>query len=162
MHTLEHIRAGLFRRSGTVAAILIAASACATEPDATRQPTASAPGLLETVVTGNDRLPNDAITIDSARVVGETLVAFVSHGGGCAEHSYQLAIGSAWMESFPVQVRARVAHNANGDPCRALLRRELLMSLRPLQDAYREAYKQQHGSVSIQLVGATAPLLFVF
>lgn len=113
-------------------------------------------------MTSNDRLPNSAIAIDSARVVGETLVAVVSHGGGCTEHSYQLVIGTAWMESSPVQVRARLAHDANGDMCRALIRRELLIPLRPLADAYRSSYKQQHGSVSIQLTGSTSPLLFVF
>lgn len=145
-----------------VAVALLAVYACTTEPDATRQPPTSTPGLLGTVITNDSRLPNDAIAIDSARVVGETLVAVVSHGGGCAEHSYQLVIATAWMESSPVQVRARIAHDANGDVCRALLRRELLIPLRPLADAYRSSYKQQHGSVSIQLTGTTAPLLFVF
>jgi len=39
---------------------------------------------------------------------------------------------------------------------------ELRMSLRPLADAYRASYKQEHGSVAIQLSGATKGLLYVF
>lgn len=144
---------------GTAAALVLAAcSAC----DSSGDEPASSIGLLGTVVTSADGAPNDALTIDSARVVGNNLVANVSHGGGCTDHRYQLVIGTAWMESFPVQVRARIAHNANGDNCRALLRRELSMDLLPLADAYRAAYKQPSGSVLIRLAGTTSTLLYVF
>jgi len=145
-----------------MAAMVLAACSCAADPAIVRDPPTSSIDVRGTVVTSDTGLPNDAITIDSVRVVGDTLAAVVSHGGGCAVHSYQLVIGSAWMESFPVQVRARIAHNANGDACRALLRRDLRMSLRPLADAYRASYRQDHGSVSIQLSGATIALLYKF
>ncbi|MBC8090340.1 MAG: hypothetical protein H7Z40_24030 [Phycisphaerae bacterium] len=147
---------------GMTAAITLAVCSCATDPEINPGPPAPSGGLAGTVVTNDPALPNDPITIDSARVVGDTLVAAVSHGGGCTEHTYQLVIGTAWMESFPVQVRARIAHNAKGDPCRALLRKELRMALRPLKGAYRASYKQEHGTVAIQLAGATKTLLYMF
>ena len=148
--------------TGAAAAILFAAgSGCGTDVDVVRDPASSA-GVRPTVITRDFGVPNDEISIDSAHVIGDELVAVVSHGGGCSEHTYQLVIGSAWMESSPVQVRARLAHNANGDPCRALLRRELNIDLRPLANAYNATYRQAHGSVSIQLTGTTAALLYTF
>ena len=162
MRSFDTSRDGRRWLLGTTAAIVLAACSCAADPAINRDTPTTADGVHGTVVTNDSGLPSDPITIDSTRVVGDTLAAVVSHGGGCANHSYQLVIGSAWMESFPVQVRARIAHNANGDLCRALLRRELRMSLRPLADAYRASYRQEHGSVAIQLSGTTKGLLYVF
>lgn len=112
--------------------------------------------------TPTDVWPNDPITIDAARVVADSLIANVSHGGGCADHTYGLLISSIWMESFPVQVPARLSHDAHGDNCRALLRRELHISLRPLADAYRTAYKEDHGTVVVRLAGSASGLVYRF
>ncbi len=147
---------------GATAAIALAACSSPGDPDIIRDPPTYAIDLRGTVVTAETGLPSDPITIDSARVDGDTLAAVVTHGGGCAPHTYQLVIGNTWMESYPVQVGARIAHNANGDMCRALLRRELRMNLRPLAAAYRAAYKQEHGSVAIRLTGASGNLLYTF
>lgn len=162
MHTSNSPRVALRRLLGTAAAIVLAACSSMADPDIIRGPPTYTIDLQGTVVTGDAGLPSDPITIDSARVDGDTLAVAVTHGGGCASHTYQLVIGTAWMESFPVQVGARIAHNANGDNCRALLRKNLRMSLRPLADAYRASYHQQHSTVSIHLPGATGPLLYKF
>ena len=161
MHSADTPRPARWWLIGTAAAIALAASSCASDGDIDRDPP-SASGVRATVIAGDAGKPNDAITIDSIRVAGDTLVALVSHGGGCADHTYQLVIGTAWMESFPVQVRARIAHDANGDVCRALLRRTLRMDLLPLAAAYRAAYHQQQGTVDIQLPGPTPGLRYVF
>jgi hypothetical protein len=147
---------------GTAAAIVLAGCSSPSDPEIIRDPPTYVIDLRGTVVTSDTDLPSDPIAIDSARVEGDLLVAMVTHGGGCAHHTYQLVIGSAWMESFPVQVGARIAHNANGDNCRALLRPSLRMSLRPLADAYRASYHQDHGTVSILLSGTTGTLLYKF
>ncbi len=147
---------------GIAAAIVLAACGTVADPAIIREPPTFSIDLRGTVFTSDTGLPRDPITIDSARVDGDTLAAFVTHGGGCANHTYQLVVGAAWMESFPVQVGARIAHNANGDVCKALLRQNLRMSLRPLAEAYRASYKQEHGTVSIQLSGATGALLYKF
>lgn len=162
MQSSDTFRVGRQWILGTAAAIVLAACGSPGDPEIIRDPPTFSIDLRATVVASDSGLPSDPISIDSARVVGDTLIAAVSHGGGCANHSYQLVIGAAWMESFPVQVRARIAHNANGDPCRALLFQNLRMSLRPLADAYRASYQREHGSVSIQLSGTTTALLYTF
>jgi hypothetical protein len=111
---------------------------------------------------GDSARPRDPVTIDSARVTGDSLFAYVTHGGGCAQHSYQLVVSTIWMESFPVQVPARISHDANGDNCKALLRREVGFSLAPLADAYRRGYQQTSGSISLRLSGSNASLIYRF
>lgn len=147
---------------GIAAAIVLAACTSASDPEIIVDPPTYSIDLRTTVFATDTGLPNDPIAIDSARVDGDTLAVSVSHGGGCGDHTYQLVIGSTWMESFPVQVGARVAHDANGDACKALIRQNLRMSLRPLADAYRASYQQEHGTVTIRLVGSTAALSYKF
>lgn len=106
--------------------------------------------------------PADAITIDSAHIDGDTLIAHIAHGGGCRTHDYQLVVGTAWMESFPVQAPGRMSHNAHGDPCKALLRRELRISLTPIADVYRVSYHRDHGTVSLLLTGSSSLLWYMF
>lgn len=162
---MQHFTRSTFRhwrRFATTAAVVVALVACSSDSDGIRDASLTNVDVRGTIVAVDAGLPNDAITVDSVRIVGDTLAAVVSHGGGCAVHSYQLVIGTAWMESFPVQVRARIAHNANADVCRALLRRELRMGLQPLAEAYRKSYKQEHGTVSIQLAGSNNVLWYVF
>ena len=155
-------RVGVRRILGAIAAIVLAACTSAADPELIRDPPTYSTDLRTTVVASDTGMPNDPITIDSARVDGDTLVVSVAHGGGCANHTYQLVIGSAWMESFPVQVAARIAHDAHGDGCKALLRRDLRMSLRPLAEAYRASYQQESGTVSIRLAGTAEALLYKF
>lgn len=84
--------------------------------------------------------PSDRASIAGASLQGDVLVLDVRFGGGCAEHAFDLYAQTAFMESEPVQTRLALAHRANGDPCRALLSRELRFDLAPLRDAYRRAY----------------------
>ena len=99
------------------------------------------------------RLPRDLLTVTSARIEGDTVVVSVRHGGGCAQHTYQLAVSHRWMESYPVQVAARVSHDARGDPCDALLGTTLRFSLGTVANAYRRAYATRHDTIVIRLEG---------
>jgi hypothetical protein len=110
----------------------------------------------------DSRWPADPLTIEAAQIKADTLVATVVHGGGCRDHEYQVVVSTAWMESFPVQVPAKISHNANGDVCKALLRREVRVSLAPLAQAYRDAYRQTHGSVALRLAGSPTGLVYTF
>src|SRR5262245_60510158 len=83
-----------------------------------------------------DRLSLDPYQIEQARIEKDTLYINVVHGGGCRKHEYGFVAFSGWMESFPVQVRAVLAHDANGDLCKALLRNQLRFDLTPLREAY--------------------------
>lgn len=119
----------------------------------------------ETMVLANPddaRWPADPLTIESAQIKADTLIATVVHGGGCRDHDYRVVVSTIWMESFPVQVPARISHNANGDVCKALLRRELRVSLAPLAQAYRDAYHQTTGSIVLRLMGSPSGLVFTF
>jgi hypothetical protein len=108
------------------------------------------------------RFPSDLITIAGTRFVGDTLVLSVTHGGGCRDHAYQLLAGTVWMESLPVQVAARLSHDANGDMCRALLSRDVKVNLTPLRDAYRRAYGGTTGKIALRLEGAPAAVVYEF
>jgi len=119
-------------------------------------------GTRGKAVVTDSAWPADAITIDSAHIDGDTLIAHITHGGGCRTHDYQLVVGTAWMESFPVQAPGRVSHNAHSDPCKALLRRELRISLTPIADAYRLSYHREHGTVSLLLAGSSSLLWYMF
>jgi hypothetical protein len=57
------------------------------------------------------------------------------------------------MESFPVQVAARLAHDADGDPCRALLTSTLRFDLSPLRGHFEASYGPGRGTVVIGLGG---------
>jgi hypothetical protein len=97
--------------------------------------------------------PRDGLTIESATISGDTLRLSVRHGGGCARHRFALLINSAFMESFPVQVHARIAHDADGDVCDALITRTLSFDLTRLQQRYKSAYGPGSASIVIHLVG---------
>jgi hypothetical protein len=143
------------------AGVLAACSSSAS--DGSSAPLAAMSG--ETIVLGDPddaRWPADPLTIESAQVKADTLVATVVHGGGCRDHGYQVVVSTTWMESFPVQVSARVSHDANGDACKALLRRELRVSLAPLAQAYRDAYRQTNGSIVLRLAGSPSGLVYTF
>ena len=95
--------------------------------------------------------PQDPVTVEEAGIVGDSLVLAVRYGGGCREHGFALILGDAWRESSPVQVDVNLAHDANGDNCRALVGKRLSFSLVPLRDAYRKAYNATSGTVIIHV-----------
>jgi hypothetical protein len=105
---------------------------------------------------------DDPLTIVSATVEGDSLLLIVTYGGGCTRHALQLISETAWMESYPVQVRARVAHNAGGDPCEALIRRVLHIDLTPLKHEYQRSYQTLSGRIVLRLEGYTGTVEYGF
>jgi hypothetical protein len=97
------------------------------------------------------RWPADALQFNQVRIVGDTLEAEVSFGGGCAEHDFALVFANVFLESLPVQMHGLLSHDAKGDPCRAMLSRTLRFDLTPLKEKYRAAYG--HASGTITLIG---------
>jgi hypothetical protein len=110
---------------------------------------AMSPDTVGSAVLANDLggWPADPLHFRSARIVGDSLVATVSYGGGCREHTFALVFSTVFMESHPVQVRGLLSHDADGDLCRALLTRTLRFDLTPLKLAYRAAYAQDTATV---------------
>jgi hypothetical protein len=158
----------LTKRQSSLAALcwlFTAAAACSHTEPATGLSADASQSSGGSAVLANEpdpKWPSDPLAISNASVVGDTLVVAVENGGGCAAHTYQLVVSRAWMESLPVQVAARVSHDAHGDLCKALIRRELRFSLTPVAETYRAAYQQQHGTVAIRLAGSSSELLYSF
>ncbi|MDQ7063295.1 MAG: hypothetical protein Q9P90_03515 [candidate division KSB1 bacterium] len=79
--------------------------------------------------------------VTDAAVQNDTLALTVEHGGGCAPHFYALYMSpDAFAESLPVQANLYLYHEANGDQCKALLTRTLVVSLSPIRALYRQFY----------------------
>jgi hypothetical protein len=104
----------------------------------------------------------DPLAIDSLTLSGDTLVAEVHHGGGCAEHSYGLEWDGSFMESAPVQVMLVFNHDAHGDRCKALVSASPKFDLTPLKKRWREAYRQEHGVIIIRAKGAEHSVRYEF
>lgn len=133
---------------------LLLAAACGSSRDpaglTSGDGSVAAAAIVET--GGEDRAwPTDPILVRTAAIRGDSLYLEAEHGGGCATHAYGLVVGPAWLESYPVQIGGVLAHDANGDHCRALLRPSLAFSLVPVRDAYRQMYQQTSGTIVINL-----------
>lgn len=104
----------------------------------------------------------DPLTFGAITIEGDTLSASVTYGGGCRRHALQPLAETTWMESWPVQVGARIAHHANEDPCRALVTRQLRIDLSPLKERYQETYRSEHGKIRLRLTGAERVPVYEF
>lgn len=100
--------------------------------------------------------PSDQLTIREFTIRGDSLELAVSFGGGCRDHTFILLSDAAWMESYPVQVAVKLAHDANGDNCKALLSRVLRFDLTPLRNAYTASYQATTGIMKLNIRGTSA------
>jgi hypothetical protein len=105
---------------------------------------------------------SDPLAVSGLAIDGDTLRAAVTYGGGCRRHALQPIAETVWMESYPVQVHARIAHNADRDPCDALVTRLLHIDLTPLRDAYRRSYRATRGRIALRLAGAREVPVYEF
>ena len=108
---------------------------------------------------GPPALPRDAFELGQARMEGDFLVMDIRFGGGCDRHEFLLAGSGAIMESMPPQTNVVLAHDANGDPCRALLSRTLRADLTPLRAAVQSG-GMAHGSIIVHVAGAQVTYTF--
>ena len=105
----------------------------------------------------------DSFVLNTAAIAGDTLTLSLSYAGGCRQHEFTLVASGVFLESFPVQLRVSIAHDANGDPCEAWLTRDYEFDLTPLRDRYREAYGDGPGRIVLLLDGVPGgTLLYVF
>ena len=97
----------------------------------------------------------------AATITGDTLAVTVSYSGGCQDHQFTLVASASFLESDPVQLEVALAHNANGDLCRAWLTEDYLFSLVPIQERFQSQY-QDSGRIVLQLEDAPDELLYEF
>ncbi len=101
-----------------------------------------------------DKFGTDEYVLNSATITDDTLNVSVSYSGGCREHQFTLVASDTFLESFPVQLHAFIAHNANGDPCEAYPTENYRFDLTPIKTMYQEAYRQEAGTIILQLKNA--------
>lgn len=108
--------------------------------------------------------PQDPISIESGRVEGNTLVLNVSHGGGCAEHTYALAWDGTFQTNAASEPVANlvVVHNANGDRCKAIKFAEPRFDLSSLSQAFAAKSGKRAGSVELVVQGLASPVRYTF
>lgn len=97
--------------------------------------------------------PMDPWTYRGHGIEGDTLTLTVEYGGGCRVHRFALLVDPIFRESDPVQMSARLAHDADGDLCRALLREDLRFDLGPVRRHYQAAYGPGPGEIVIFVEG---------
>ena len=108
------------------------------------------------------RFGTDRYVLNTATVTGDTLTINVSYGGGCSTHQFTLVASESFLESFPVQLRISVAHNANDDLCRAWLTEDYHFDLTPIKTRYQNAYRQKAGTIILRLKDAPEELVYEF
>jgi hypothetical protein len=98
--------------------------------------------------------PTDRIVVDSATVIDdERLRLYTSFGGGCQHHAFALLVDRAFMESNPPRLRTRVAHDARGDMCKAIVLQTLEVALQPVREHFHQSYGTGPGSVVLLIDG---------
>ena len=109
--------------------------------------------IAEPGVNEPDQWVNDAYQLDKATIAGDTLTISVSYGGGCKDHQFTLIASEAFMESDPVQLGVSIVHNANLDFCERWVEETYHFDLTPIKTMYQEAYKQDAGTIVLNLKG---------
>src|SRR5262245_28923144 len=97
MQTSSRRATGLRLTVGIVALVILAAGCnSSSEPSPVDFPSNALSVVTHGRAVVTDSLwPADAISIDSVHIDGDTLIANVTHGGGCATHDYKLVVGTA-------------------------------------------------------------------
>jgi hypothetical protein len=126
--------------------------------------TPDAPQTGAVFVAGSGaKVGDDDYVLNSAAIAGDTLEVSLSYGGGCETHVVALVVAASFAESFPVQLAANLAHEANGDPCQAWLTVTYVFDLALVRTRYREAYGPGAATVVLQLDGFSGgPLVYEF
>ena len=96
----------------------------------------------------------DAYIINAATIEADTLHINVSYTGGCETHAFTLVAEPRFLESFPVQLRVSLAHNANGDTCEASLTEAHSFDLTPIKEVYQKSYRTDHDTIVLRLKDA--------
>lgn len=96
--------------------------------------------LLVSPDTDEADWPRDPFSLADVTSNEHVLTMEVTYGGGCGQHRMDLVAWGGWLESFPVQVNGLVTHDDGDDACDAIVTEERVFDLRPLHDAYVDAY----------------------
>ena len=96
----------------------------------------------------------DEYVLNSATIIDDRLELSISYSGGCEKHQFTLVSSGVFLESFPVQLRVSLSHNANNDSCEAWLTDDYHFDLNTIKILYKTAYQQEAGTVILLLEDA--------
>lgn len=109
----------------------------------------------ERVVLANGSKPKDwrqdLHFIEAARIEKDTLHLRISYTGGCAEHDFSLVAWDFSLKASILRAEMLLAHNANGDSCKAIIKETLRFDVSPLRAHYHEIYGPEPGIVLLCL-----------
>ena len=105
------------------------------------------------IAATTEALGTDAYVINAATIEVDTLHINVSYTGGCETHAFTLVAEPMFLESFPVQLRVSIAHNANGDTCEDSITEDRQFDLTPIKKAYQQGYQTDEGTIVLRLKG---------
>lgn len=89
---------------------------------------------------------SDPLTIQSAKIVDNSLFLTVNFSGGCAEHKFSFIGSPMIMKSLPPKRSVKLIHDKNDDSCRSIVTKVLEIDLKNI------AYKQESGSELVLLL----------
>jgi len=92
-----------------------------------------------------DSIELDPFGLNSVRTIGDSLKINVQYAGGCREHTFQLFMTPpAFIDDYPnfdlLGAKLYLRHDAAGDACEALIKRDLYFDLRPVARLYEDIY----------------------
>ena len=90
--------------------------------------------------------------INNTEIAGDTLKVQVTYSGGCKEHGFCLIAWNYFLESYPVQAKLLLSHNANKDYCDARITSELKIDLSPLREEYIKQYGKVNSSIAVEML----------
>lgn len=99
----------------------------------------------------------DPFTVESAAISGNTLTMSIHYTGGCADHEFRLVGSEMISKSMPPIRSVRLVHNANGDTCKATVKKTFKFDLTEL------AYKKEPGSeIVLKIEGVAEPMRWIY
>ncbi len=123
----------------------------------------AAEGALLPLVVTKSPAQKDPIGIYSVRVEGNVLTLGVSHGGGCAEHTYSLEWDGALQQGADGTPVANLVlvHDAHGDRCKAMLRARPRFDLSSVSKRFGAQFGKASGAVNL-VIQDQAPVRYAF
>ena len=146
-------------RTAALATTLLTAgaiTACEADPTGPRLPE---PGdrIIVAFDQSLDPWPRDAWDLVDANVIDDYLELATEYGGGCRTHQLWLLAVDGW-ERLPdagvtptAAVPILLAHEANDDPCEALIRRTERFDLAPLRAEFTEFFDTTTGRIILRI-----------
>jgi hypothetical protein len=111
----------------------------------------NAPSDVLPLEIGECDADTDPLHIDSAKISGDALLVDVGYSGGCEDHVFTACWDGSFMESFPVQARVVLEHDANGDACEAYFEETLTIDLTDMKDGYLSGYQTSEGTIIVRV-----------